>query len=71
MFAKKRHVVRDANFEKLDQACYLWFIQQCSKGGSSFWAEKASQLFLELDPDKTPDSFKASSGTIQYSTCTQ
>ena len=21
-FAKKRHIVREANFEKLDQACY-------------------------------------------------
>ena len=24
--------MRDAHFEKLDKACYLWFLQQCSKG---------------------------------------
>ena len=30
--AKKRHIVRDANFEKPDQACYFWFLPQRSKG---------------------------------------
>ena len=24
--AKKRCIVRDANFEKLDQACHVWFL---------------------------------------------
>ena len=31
-FAKKRCIVKDANFEKLDKAVYTWFIQQRSKG---------------------------------------
>ena len=30
--AKKRCIVRDANFEKLDQACHVWFLQQRSNG---------------------------------------
>ena len=25
--AKKRCIVRDVNFEKLDQACHIWFLQ--------------------------------------------
>ena len=25
LLAKKRCIVRDANFEKLDQACHVWF----------------------------------------------
>ena len=25
-------IVRDANFEKLDQACHVWFLQQRSNG---------------------------------------
>ena len=29
---KKRRIVREANFEKNDQACHLWFLQQRSKG---------------------------------------
>ena len=32
LLAKKRCIVRDANFEKLDQACHVWFLQQCSNG---------------------------------------
>ena len=31
-FAKKRCIVREPQFDKLDQACYLWFQQQHSKG---------------------------------------
>jgi hypothetical protein len=65
---QERHIVRDANFEKLDQACYLWFLQQRSKGApisGPLVKEKALQLFLQLYPDKTPDSFKASSGWLQ------
>ena len=27
-FAKKRCIVKEANFEKLDKAVYTWFIQQ-------------------------------------------
>ena len=32
LFAKKRCIVKEANFEKLDKAVYTWFIQQRSKG---------------------------------------
>ena len=33
LLAKKRCIVRDANFEKLDQAiCHVWFLQQRSNG---------------------------------------
>ena len=31
-FAKKRCIVREGQFEKLDKACYTWFMQQRSKG---------------------------------------
>lgn len=31
-FAKKRCIVREPQFDKLDQACYIWFQQQHSKG---------------------------------------
>ena len=31
-FAKRRHIVREAHFEKLDKACNLCFLQQRSKG---------------------------------------
>ena len=31
-FAKKRCIVREPQFDKLDQACYLWFQQQRFKG---------------------------------------
>ena len=31
-FAKKRCIVRDAHFHRLDKACYLWFQQQRAKG---------------------------------------
>ena len=32
LLAKKRCIVRDANFEKIDQACHVWFLQQRSNG---------------------------------------
>ena len=31
-FAKRRCIVRDAHFQKLDEACYLWFQQKRAKG---------------------------------------
>ena len=34
-FAKKRCIVRDAHFHKLDEACYIWFQQQRAKGAPS------------------------------------
>jgi len=67
-FAKRRHIVREAHFEKLDKACYLWFLQQRSKGApvsGPVLKEKALQLFPEVYPDVDPVSFKASPGWLQ------
>ena len=66
-FAKKRCIVRDPQFDNLDQACYLWFQQQRSKGApvsGPVLQEKALQLFSSLHPDKGEGSFKASSGCL-------
>ena len=46
-FAKKRCIVREPRFDKLDQACYLWFQQQRSKGApvsGPVLQEKSRQL---------------------------
>ena len=63
-FAKKRCIIREAHFEKLDQACYVWFLQQRSKSATVSWPllqEKALQLFPELYPNEDITSYKASS----------
>ena len=47
LLAKKRCIIRDANFEKLDQACHVWFLQQRSNGAplsGPLLREKALQL---------------------------
>ena len=67
-FAKQRCIIREAHFDQLDQACYLWFLQQRSKGAAvsgPTLQEKALQLFPALYPDVNPCSFKASSGWLQ------
>ncbi len=64
---QKRCIVRDPNYEKLNQACHVWFLQQRSKGApisGSVLKEKALQLFAMLYPDLNVDSFKASSGWL-------
>ena len=66
-FAKKRCIVREPHFDKLDQACYLWFQHQRSKGApvsGPLIQEKSLQLFPSLYPDKAEGSFKASSGWL-------
>ena len=66
-FAKKRCIVRDPQFDNLDQACYLWFQEQRSKGApvsGPVLQEKALQLFSSLHPDKGERSFKASSKLV-------
>ena len=71
-FAKKRHIVREAHFNKLDQACYLLFMQQRTKGApvsGPLLKEKALQLFPEVHPDSSPDLFKASAGWLQKFCC--
>ena len=71
-YAKKRCILREPHFEKLDKACYMWFMQQRSKGApvsGPLLQEKASQLFSDLYPDLDADSFKASSGWLHKFSC--
>ena len=71
-FAKKRCIVKEANFEKLDKAVYNWFIQQRSKGApvsGPLLQEKALQMFKIPYPDKGADSFKTSSGWLHKFSC--
>ena len=66
-FAKKRCIVRDAHFHKLDEACYIWFQQQRAKGApvsGPLLQEKALQLFPSFYPDEDESAFKASSGWL-------
>ena len=66
-FAKRSCIVRDAYFQKLDEACYIWFQQQCPKGAPVFGPlvqEKALQLFSTLYPDEDK---KSSSGWLHKS----
>ena len=65
--SNQKEIVRDPNFEKLDQACHVWFLQQRSKGApvsGPVLKEKALQLSALLYPDLNVDSFKASSGWL-------
>ena len=69
---KKRCIVKEAYFEKLDKALYTWFIQQRSKGApvsGPLLQEKALQMFKILYPDKYADSFKGSSGWLHKFSC--
>ncbi len=70
--AKKRCIIREAQFEDLEKACYLWFIQQRSKGApvsGPLVQEKALQLFSGVYPDRDPESFKGSSGWFHKFCC--
>ena len=63
--AKKRCIVRKGQLDKLDKACFTWFMQQRSKGApvsGPLLQEKALQLFPTIYPDSNAESFKASSG---------
>ncbi len=65
--AKRQCIIRDTNYEKLYQACHVWFLQQRSKGAPVLGLvlrEKAMQLFALRYPDLSVDSFKASSGWL-------
>ena len=65
---KKRCTVRNPNYEKLDQACHVWFLQQWSRGGpvsGPVIRENVLQLFVMLYPDMYEESFKASLGWLQ------
>ena len=54
-FSKKRCIVREAQYEELDRARYIWFTQQCVKGNpvsGPLLQEKALQMFSTLNPAK-------------------
>ena len=64
-FIKKCCIVREAHFQNLDEACYIWFQQKRAKGApvsGSVLQEKSQQLFSSLYPDEDKATFKASSG---------
>ena len=46
-FAKRRCIVRNAHFQKLDEACYLWFQQQRAKGAPAYKAFGIALQWLE------------------------
>ena len=57
---KKRCIVKDAQYEELDKACYIWFMQQRSRGApvsGPLIQEKALQLFPSIYPEKDPTSY--------------
>ena len=57
-FAKKRCIVREPHFDKLNQACYLWSQQQRSKGipvSGPLIQEKAAADDLPSDADVDKD----------------
>ncbi len=71
---KRRCIIRDTNYEKLYQACHVWFLQQRSKGApvsGLVLREKAMQLFALRYPDLSVDSFKASSGWLHIQILSQ
>ena len=70
--AKKRCIMKEAQFEALDKASYLWFMQQRSRGApvsSPLLQEKALILFPALYPDRDATAFKASSGWLHRFSC--
>ena len=70
--AKKRCIIKEAQFEDLEKACYLWFMQQRARGApvsGPLVQEKALQLFPDVYPDRDPESFKGSSGWFHKFCC--
>ena len=65
--AKKRCIIREGQFEKLDKARFTWYMQQHSKGApvsGPLLQEKALQFFPTIYPDSNAESFKARSGWL-------
>lgn len=65
---KKCKIVREPQFEAIDEACYVWFAQQRALSVSvsgSLLQEKALALFPSLYPNEDRHCFKASSGWLQ------
>ena len=56
---KKRCIVKEALFSKVDQACYEWFMQQRCKAAPVYGPilqEKALHFFHQLYPDAERES---------------
>ena len=67
--AKRRKIIKRPIFDKADQACFLWFSQQRSKGAAisgPLLQEKAKDLYHDLHPPGSRrDDFKASSEWLE------
>ena len=64
---KKRCIIEKIQFEDLDKACNIWFLQQRSKGApvsGPLLQEKALQLFPQLYLHHEVGTFKGSSGWL-------
>ncbi len=64
---KKRYIVREAVFAKVDQACYEWFMQQRSRSvpiTGPILREKALQFYYKLYPNADDKKFKATTGWL-------
>ena len=66
---KKRKVVRRSDFQELDKAVYLWFIQQRCKGtpiSGPLLMSKSLQLYPLVNPDEPElSTFKAGTGWLK------
>ena len=65
--AKKKCIIRKAKFEELEKVCFMWFMQQHSKGAlvsGPLLKEKALQLFYSIYPESSYQSFVVSSGWL-------
>ncbi len=64
---KKKCIVREAVFAKVDQACYEWFMQQRSRSvpiTGPILREKALQFYYKLYPNADDEKFKATTGWL-------
>jgi len=64
--------MKEAQFEELEKAYYLWFMQQHSKDAPiscPLVQEKALLLFPLLYPDRDTGTFKACSGWFHKFCC--
>ena len=61
---KIRCIIREPQYDKLDRACYMWFMKHCSKGAlclDQSYRRKLNSV-PTLYPEIDAESFKASSG---------
>ena len=64
---RKRCIICHPKFHLVDEACWEWFCQQCSKDApvsGVLLQEKACSFFTKLHPNNDPQSFKGSTGCL-------